>query len=101
MSLRVKYEAGYASVPPNLVEAMCSWIYVKYQRVKSGRLDVLALAKAREAEGGAWLEELVEWLTQAKVLSDAEVRRDLKRWVPEFQAQAKPKLKQVTGTKAA
>ena len=61
----------------------------------------LRIAKAREADGGAWLEELVKWLTQAKVLSDVEVRRDLKRWVPEFQAQVKPKLKQVGGTKAA
>ena len=61
----------------------------------------LRIAKAREADGGACLDELVAWLTQERVLGDAEVRRDLKRWVPEFQAQARPKLKQVAGTKAA
>ena len=61
----------------------------------------LRIAKAREAEPGAWLEELLTWLTQDRVSVDAEVRRDLKRWVPEFQSQMRPKLKAVPGTRAA
>jgi hypothetical protein len=28
---------------------------------------------------------------------DSEVRRDLKRWVPEYVAQVRPKLKSVNG----
>jgi len=61
----------------------------------------LRIAKAREADGGAWLDQLVEWLTQDRDLGDAEVRRDLKRWVPEFQSQSRPALKAVTGSRAA
>ncbi|HEX4942807.1 MAG TPA: nucleoside-diphosphate sugar epimerase/dehydratase [Usitatibacteraceae bacterium] len=61
----------------------------------------LRVAKAREAEPGAWLEELLVWLTQDRVSADAEVRRDLKRWVPEFQSQVRPRLKAVPGTRAA
>jgi len=60
----------------------------------------LRVAKAREAEAD-WLEELLSWLEQDRVVSDAEVRRDLKRWVPEFTSQVRPKLKAVPGTRAA
>jgi FlaA1/EpsC-like NDP-sugar epimerase len=60
----------------------------------------LRVAKAREAEA-AWLEELLAWLEQDRVVSDAEVRRDLKRWVPEFTSQVRPKLKAVPGLRAA
>ncbi len=61
----------------------------------------LRIAKAREADGGPWLDQLVAWLTQDRDLGDAEVRRDLKRWVPEFQSQSRPALKAVTGSRAA
>ncbi|MBK8321964.1 MAG: polysaccharide biosynthesis protein [Betaproteobacteria bacterium] len=60
----------------------------------------LRVAKAREAVA-AWLDELLPWLEQDRVVSDAEVRRDLKRWVPEFTSQVRPKLKAVPGTRAA
>jgi FlaA1/EpsC-like NDP-sugar epimerase len=60
----------------------------------------LRVAKAREAEA-AWLQELLSWLEQDRVVPDAEVRRDLKRWVPEFTSQVRPKLKAVPGTRAA
>ena len=60
----------------------------------------LRVAKAREADP-AWLEELLAWLQQDRVVADGEVRRDLKRWVPEFTAQVRPRLKAVAGTRAA
>jgi hypothetical protein len=47
------------------------------------------------------VDELVAWLTQERISADVEVRRDLKRWVPEFQSQVRPKLKAVPGTRAA
>jgi len=61
----------------------------------------LRIAKARDAQPREWLEELLAWLAQDRVSADAEVRRDLKRWVPEFQSQVRPKLKAVPGTRAA
>jgi FlaA1/EpsC-like NDP-sugar epimerase len=61
----------------------------------------LRIAKARDAESGDWLEELIGWLTQDRISVDTEVRRDLKRWVPEFQSQVRPKLKAVPGKRAA
>ena len=33
------------------------------------------------------------WLEQQRDLDDDEVRRDLKRWVPEYTTAMKPKLK--------
>ena len=61
----------------------------------------LRVAKARDAQPREWVDELVTWLTQERISADAEVRRDLKRWVPEFQSQVRPKLKSVPGTRAA
>ena len=61
----------------------------------------LRVAKARDAQPREWVDELVAWLTQERISADAEVRRDLKRWVPEFQSQVRPKLKSVPGTRAA
>jgi FlaA1/EpsC-like NDP-sugar epimerase len=61
----------------------------------------LRVAKAREAGGGAWLEELQDWLAQERIPADVEVRRDLKRWVPEFQSSIRPRLTTVTGSRAA
>ena len=41
------------------------------------------------------LNDLVKWLSQSKDPSDDEVRRDLRRWVPEYTTAMKPKLKVV------
>jgi FlaA1/EpsC-like NDP-sugar epimerase len=60
----------------------------------------LRIAKAREIDPG-WLDGLVAWLAQERVPTDSEVRRDLKRWVPEYQSQVRPRLKSVTPAKAA
>lgn len=61
----------------------------------------LRIAKARDAQPREWIDELLAWLAQDRVSADAEVRRDLKRWVPEFQSQVRPKLKAVPGSRAA
>jgi FlaA1/EpsC-like NDP-sugar epimerase len=57
----------------------------------------LRIAKAREVDAD-FVERLVTWLSQDKLPEDSDVRRDLKRWVPEYVAQVKPKLKAVAGT---
>jgi len=54
----------------------------------------LRIAKAREVDPG-WLEGLLGWLGQDRIPTDSEVRRDLKRWVPEYQSQVRPRLKAV------
>ena len=51
----------------------------------------LRIAKAREVDPG-WLKGLLDWLNQDRIPSDSEVRRDLKRWVPEFTSQVRPRL---------
>ncbi|MGE5094483.1 MAG: polysaccharide biosynthesis protein [Betaproteobacteria bacterium] len=51
----------------------------------------LRIAKAREVDPG-WLDGLLDWLRADRIPSDAEVRRDLKRWVPEYQSQVRPRL---------
>jgi len=61
----------------------------------------LRIAKAREVDPG-WLAGLLDWLRQGeRVPSDSEVRRDLKRWVPEYQTQVRPKLTAVQPPRAA
>ncbi|HYC35781.1 MAG TPA: nucleoside-diphosphate sugar epimerase/dehydratase [Usitatibacter sp.] len=60
----------------------------------------LRIAKAREVDPG-WLEELLDWLRSERIPSDSEVRRDLKRWVPEYQSQVRPRLASVPPTRAA
>ena len=61
----------------------------------------LRIAKAREVDPG-WLAGLLEWLRSGeRVPSDSEVRRDLKRWVPEYQSQVRPKLTAVQPPRAA
>lgn len=57
----------------------------------------LRIAKARVAEA-AFLETIGKWLNQDRVPEDSEVRRDLKRWVPEYVAQVRPRLKAIGGT---
>lgn len=44
----------------------------------------LRIARAREVPDHL-LDELLLWLMQHRVLQDDEVRRDLRRWVPEYQ----------------
>ena len=61
----------------------------------------LRIAKAREVDPG-WLPGLLDWLRAGeRVPSDSEVRRDLKRWVPEYQSQVRPKLTAVQPPRAA
>jgi FlaA1/EpsC-like NDP-sugar epimerase len=43
----------------------------------------LRIAKAREVPSN-FLDALLPWLLQHRVPSDDEVRRDLRRWVPEY-----------------
>ncbi len=57
----------------------------------------LRVAKAREVTSD-FLENLNVWLTQDKLPEDSDVRRELKRWVPEYVAQVRPKLKSIAGT---
>ena len=59
----------------------------------------LRIAKAREVDR-VWLEGILEWLNQDRIPADSEVRRDLKRWVPEFQSQMRPKLTAIPAAKA-
>ena len=54
----------------------------------------LRIARAREVPDHL-LDELLPWLMQHRVLSDDEVRRDLRRWVPEYQTTVAPVLQSV------
>jgi FlaA1/EpsC-like NDP-sugar epimerase len=54
----------------------------------------LRIAKARPVSPG-WLDELLVWLKPPVPRSDAEVRRDLRRWVPEYQPNTPPTLRPV------
>jgi len=54
------------------------------------------IARAREVEL-AWLDELLEWLRQEKWPSDDVVRRDLRKWVPEYAPPSRPELRKVAG----
>jgi len=60
----------------------------------------LRIAKAREVDPG-WIEGLLQWLDQDHIPTDSEVRRDLKRWVPEFQSQVRPRLQAVPQQRSA
>lgn len=51
----------------------------------------LRIARAREAPS-ALLDEVLPWLMQRRILTDAEVRRDVRRWVPEYSPQVVPTL---------
>lgn len=59
----------------------------------------LRVAKAREVDG-EFLQSVTAWLQQERIPDDSDVRRDLKRWVPEYAAQIRPRLKSVGGTGA-
>jgi FlaA1/EpsC-like NDP-sugar epimerase len=60
----------------------------------------LRIAKAREVDKG-WIDGLLDWLNQDRIPTDSEVRRDLKRWVPEFQSQVRPRLTAIPQSKAS
>jgi FlaA1/EpsC-like NDP-sugar epimerase len=60
----------------------------------------LRIAKAREVDP-EWLDGLLAWLNQDRIPIDSEVRRDLKRWVPEYQSQVRPRLTAVPATRSA
>jgi FlaA1/EpsC-like NDP-sugar epimerase len=60
----------------------------------------LRIAKAREADP-QWLEALLDWLRSDRIPADSEVRRDLKRWVPEYQSPIRPRLTSVVGNRVA
>ncbi|WP_129561383.1 polysaccharide biosynthesis protein [Paraburkholderia dokdonensis] len=57
----------------------------------------LRIARAREVPSNL-LDDLLPWLMQHRVPSDDEVRRDLRRWVPEYLPASAPKLQSVGGT---
>jgi FlaA1/EpsC-like NDP-sugar epimerase len=54
----------------------------------------LRVAKARSADQ-PWLLELVKWMKDHDTMDDAHVRRDLKKWIPEYSYSTKPQLKPV------
>ncbi|SAK76332.1 polysaccharide biosynthesis protein CapD [Caballeronia temeraria] len=60
----------------------------------------LRIAQARGVPND-FIDELLPWLMQHRVLSDEEVRRDLRRWVPEYQTATLPVLQSVPVAKAA
>jgi FlaA1/EpsC-like NDP-sugar epimerase len=51
----------------------------------------LRIAKAREVSSD-WLMDVLDWMTQRSIPSDDEVRRDLRRWVPEYEPARRPGL---------
>lgn len=55
----------------------------------------LRIAKAREVDGG-FINSVSTWLFQDRIPDDSDVRRDLKRWVPEYVAQVRPRLKSIS-----
>ncbi len=52
------------------------------------------IAKARPVADG-WLEELLDWLKSPTPPGADEVRRDLRRWVAEYQPTVRPTLRQI------
>ena len=60
----------------------------------------LRVAKARSANQ-AWLVELLSWMKENATMDDTHVRRDLKKWVPEYSSSTKPQLKPITFRKAS
>jgi FlaA1/EpsC-like NDP-sugar epimerase len=54
----------------------------------------LRIAKARTVPE-RWLSEVLAWMAQGVVPSDDEVRRDLRRWVPEYEPARRPTLSMV------
>ncbi|WP_322015053.1 nucleoside-diphosphate sugar epimerase/dehydratase [Paraburkholderia sp. J12] len=59
----------------------------------------LRIARSREVPANL-LEELMPWLMQRHILNDDQVRRDLHRWVPEYQMPALPTLRSVVAKRS-
>lgn len=59
--------------------------------------DKLRIAQAKEVPDHL-LEHLLQWLLQRRVLTDEQVRRDLRRWVPEYQPRQASALQSVAST---
>ena len=57
----------------------------------------LRIAKAREVDA-SFVEPVSTWLYQDRIPEDSDVRRELKRWVPEYVAQVRPRLKSINGS---
>ncbi|MBL8520189.1 MAG: polysaccharide biosynthesis protein [Betaproteobacteria bacterium] len=57
----------------------------------------LRIAKAREVDAGL-LDGIARWAGEDRTPDDSDVRRELKRWVPEYVAQVRPRLKAISGT---
>ena len=55
----------------------------------------LRIAQAREVPD-RFIDNLLPWLMQHRVPSGDEVRRDLRRWVPEYRPATAPALRSVT-----
>jgi len=51
----------------------------------------LRIARAREVDA-EWLDNVLAWLTQRSIPSDDQIRRDLRRWVPEYEPAVRPSL---------
>lgn len=49
-NLKVSCEAGYSTVPPDIVEAVCQWVGVKFNRYARKRWDVQALTRESESQ---------------------------------------------------
>jgi FlaA1/EpsC-like NDP-sugar epimerase len=60
----------------------------------------LRIAKAREIPE-SFIDNLLPWLMQHRVPTDEEVRRDLRRWVPEYQPASAPALHSVASVTRA
>jgi nucleoside-diphosphate-sugar epimerase len=60
----------------------------------------LRIARAEPATDG-WLDVLLAWLRQRRAVGAAEVRRELRHWVPEYAPSPSPQLKAVDATARA
>lgn len=56
----------------------------------------LRVAKAREVDADL-LDGIARWAGEDRTPDDSDVRRELKRWVPEYVAQVRPRLKAISG----
>lgn len=64
------------------------------EQTRSTHHPKVRVARARSVSEG-WLEDILEWLKSPIPLSADEVRRDLRRWVAEYQPASRPSLRPV------